>query len=217
MAILKKQKKQTTPIHNSIQIWYEGTTDNEAILSLDINIWRLNKPNRKLLMDFGLKIEDVTQVRKVFMYFPFAFDSSNVSDLGNVFVDQQILKGIFNENYVASTDNQNPKNIIVKDDTTNKIIFSIYQFTNSDIAVNNEFGGTIISFEVKPIHQTKTRYYRFRLSSTKYHPLIEHLRPKNTFFESAFIETELLDFRINEKRNQDPNLIEKMVENLSLS
>lgn len=214
MTIFKKRIKETPPIHNSIQIWYEGDGRDDAILSLDINIWRLKNSNKKLLMDFGLKIEDVTNIKKVFMYFPFKFNSTNVSDLGNTFLDQQILKGIFNENYVVSANTQNPKNILVKDDDTNNIVFSIYQFADSDIEVTTAFGGTILSFEVKPTPQTNTRYYRFRISSTDYKPLIEHHRPKNTFFESAFIETELLDFRINEKRNQDPDLIEKIVENL---
>ncbi len=210
----KNNQKSTHPIHNSIQIWYEGNKDYQAEIALDINIWRMNNFEKSVLMDFGLKIEDASIVKTIFMYFPFEFDNTNITDLGKTFLDQQILKGIFNENYVISANTKNPKNILVKDDNTNDVKFSIYKFEDSDFSVTNGFGGTILSFEVKIPPQTKSRYYRFRISCKEYPPFIEHYQPKNTFFESAFVETELLDFRINEKRNQDPSLIEAIVEKL---
>lgn len=210
-------KKNTVikPIHNSIQIWYEAKGTDEAGLDLDINIWRLKSIETKVFMDFGLKIEKSSDVNQVYIYFPFIFEKQSVSDLGETFRNPVILKGIFNENYVISDNTNNPKNLLVKDDDTNDVLFSIYTFSNeNDLKVENIYDGTIISFVVKKAVQTDIRYYRFRIATRDYSPFIEHHRPKNTFFESAFIETELLDFRINEKRNQDPNLIEKITEHM---
>lgn len=210
-----KKDTVTKPIHNSIQIWYEGEKSVSAGLELDVNIWRLKSVRTKVIMDFGLKIKKSSLVNKVYIYFPFNFEKQSVSDLGKAFQNPGILKGIFNENYVISDNTSNPKNLLVKDDETNKVLFSIYTFTDeNDLKIENAYAGTIISFAVKQAAQTETRYYRFRIATRDYSPFVEHHRPKNTFFESAFIETELLDFRINEKRNQDPNLIEKITEHM---
>lgn len=209
----KRRNKEKKPIHNSIQIWYDGKENADVILDLDVNIWRIKTPKTCVFMDFGLKIEKSSDIKRAYIYFPFVFDKDAIFDLGKTFENAHTLQGIFNENYVTSTNSSNPKNILVKDDVTNNILFSIYKFNvNDDFKVENSYGGTIISFKVKDAKETKTRYYRFRISIKEYSPFIEHHRPKNTFFESAFIETELLDFRINEKRNQDPSLIEKITE-----
>lgn len=210
----RRKKATIQPVHNSIQIWYSSKNNVDVELDLDINIWRLKNTKTDVFMDFGLKIEKASVVDKLFIYFPFLFDKSAIVDLGNTFENPQILKGIFNENYVISNNTSNPKNILVKDDTTNGALFSVYKINvENDFSVENSYGGTIVSFDVKKAKQTETRYYRFRIATKEFSPFIEHHRPKNTFFESAFIETELLDFRINEKRNQDSSLIEKITEN----
>lgn len=218
---LKMKKKVAQPTnnsvqtHNSIQIWYEGKKESIVSLDLDINIWRLKSEDTKIFMDFGLKIDKASDVTRAYIYFPFVFDKNSIIDLGNSLSNPQILKGIFNENYIISANTNNPKNLIIKDDNTNKVLFSAYAFNvNDDFKVEKTFDGTVISFNVKKTNQTDVRYYRFRIAAKDYSPFIEHHKPNNSFFESAFIETELLDFRINEKRNQDPSLIERIMEQM---
>lgn len=211
--LFRRKNKEVQPIHSSMQIWYTGEHNKDTILELDINLWRLEKIKNGIYMDFGLKIKKASDVEKVFIYFPFVFYKNEVLDLGTMFNDNKILKGIFNENYLVSINTTNPKNILVKDDISNEILFAIYAFdVEKDIAIENMYGGTIMSFEVKRASQTDAKYYRFRICLKEYSPFIEHYQPKNSFFESAFIETEMLDFRINEKRNQDPNLMERIIE-----
>lgn len=207
-----KQKKKKQSIHNSIQIWYEGTEG--AKLELDVNIWRIKHFFRKIYMDFGLKVKGVKEVQKIFIYFPFEIQMREITDLGGQFSDVRMLKGIFNENYVPDADN---KNIMVLDGKTGNSLFSIYQIdTQKDLTLEKLYGGVVLSFEVKP-HGGDEKYFRFRIQPRKYGTFIERYRPKNSFFESAFVETELLDFRINEKRNQDLSLIETIKEHRQFS
>lgn len=201
-------KDKTESIHNSLQIWYEGT-DN-ARLQLDINVWRLKDLwQRRIYLDFGINVLDSKFVKKVYIYFPFAIDKSNILDLGSELEKVSLLNGIFNENYVI---NKHNKNIFVKEENNNNVVFSIYQLDiDKDISFETCYSGTIISFNVKGM--THPRYYRFRIYAKDYGTLFEKYKPRNSFFDSAFIETEMVDFRINEKRNQDVGLLEIMEEN----
>lgn len=179
-------------------------------MQLDINIWRLDSSKKKILLDFGFKVFNTSAVKNIFIYFPFKITKDMVSDLGCKLENISILKGIFNENYSIQQDN---KNIIVKDQDNNEQ-FSIYKFDiQENINIKDEYNGSVLSFSVKDYGTKKVRYYRFRLSLNECFPLINYYRPKNSFFESAFIETEVLDFRINEQRNQNEELLEKISEN----
>ena len=72
---------KVTPIHNSLQIWYSGQP--KAELQLDINVWRLKDTlKRKIYLDFGIKIMTPNIVEKVYIYFPFIFNKTNIVDLG---------------------------------------------------------------------------------------------------------------------------------------
>lgn len=205
--MLAKKKGETQSIRNSIQIWYEG--DAGASLELDVNIWRIKKRFRKIYIDFGLHIKEVEKVHYIHIYFPFEVQKEDIIDLGNQFTEAKMLKGVFNENYIPDVEN---KNIVVKDAKTNKSLFSIYQIDiKQDVKLVKKYDGVVISWEVKK-YKVEEKYFRFRITPQKYGTFVEHYRPKNSFFESAFVETELLDFRINEKRNQNMSLIEDITE-----
>jgi len=212
--------------YNSIQIWHEfktkssPTTNDENICipisEIDVNIWRLKKKwlGRHNYLDIGLKIINGQSIQKVYMYFPFIITETEISDLGFQLRNQEVLNGIFNENY--SADNNNKLTTIKQGNTT---VFTVYELQSSpqgrDIALSHEYGGTVISFEVKSKNNDKM-YYRFRIASKNFGNFFEIFKPKNSFFESAFAETEIVDFRMNEKRNQDLSLMEKISENRSL-
>ena len=207
---MNSSKDKIESIHNSLQIWYEGK-QNSSGLEMDVNVWRLKgKIKREIFLDFGLKVLCPEDVCKIFIYFPFLLDKGNLISLGKQMENDSLLNGIFNENYVIST---KAKNISVIEENSIKEAFSIYQLDiEKDITIENVFSGTVVSFIVK--HKNNTpRYYRFRVQARKYGTLFERYKPKNSFFESAFIETEIIDFRINEKRNQDNGLVERIDEN----
>ena len=200
-------KDRVMPIHNSLQIWYEG--QEKAELQLDIKVWRLKSIwQRNIYLDFGIKILNPHKVKRVFVYFPFGVNKANIMDLGKELENTSLLNGIFNENYTIQT---HTKNIIVKDDMGNAF-FSIYELDiEKDITLERSFSGTVMSFEVK--ESPNPKYYRFRIKAENYGTLFEKYKPKNSFFDSAFIETEMIDFRINEKRNQHAGLMEMIEEN----
>ena len=199
-------------IYNSIQIWYtkQSSSDTDVSLQLDINIWKFNKklPNN-IFLDFGLKLIGCDNVDRVYIYIPLSFTKNNIVDLGAKLENLDILQGIFNANYTITKRPENLNNLLVQEN--GKVLFAIYKYNNLDsFLVTSEYGGTVLSFPVKAHKQTPNRYYRFRIKLTSFEPFIESHHPKNSFFESAFIETEFLDFRLNEIRNQNKDLLERI-------
>ena len=208
-----KSNEKTRKNCSSIQIWYESALDDSVDLELDINLWRLDNQNNTAYFDLGLKIHDSLKVARAYVYFPFVFDSSQITDLGDRLKDLDIVKGVFNEEYSVHLDR---KHIVVQDTNTAEEKFRIYRMDSRDLKVENDFNGvkgTVVSFAVSDGNNNHTLYYRFRIKVDELLPFIEHYQPKNSFFESAFIETEMIDVRINEKRNQDDNLIEHIAQN----
>ena len=214
MVNVKRGNKE--PISNSMQIWYSG--QNGAKLELDINVWRLKSFFRKTYIDFGMKISEPNKVEKVYIYFPFNVSKEKIEDLGGKLENQSTLKGIFNENFVPCTSEKNSKiiEVIENKNDTKKTKFSVYKLSDEDFDIESgKFGGTLVSFKVKGEKtgtQVSDQYYRFRIFPKKYGTFVKRYRPQNSFFESAFIETEIVDFRIAEKRNQSENLLEAIAE-----
>ena len=217
----KKATTESQPKCSGIQIWYESYNPKVYVcLDMDINLWRLDNQSNLAYLDIGLMIHDTFTVKKVNIYFPFKFGINKITNLGEKLGDLTTLQGVFNEDYSIKSSN---KEIVVTDDNKREV-FRIYSLDKTqDLNVEEQYNGTLVSF--KPSGNRKNyanqptterhhkTYYRFRIEADNFFPFIERYQPKNSFFESAFIETEVIDVRINEKRNQNTSLIEAIQEN----
>lgn len=215
---LDKKSKHNIYSHNSLHIWYSSNNTTEiqqSDLEMDLNVWKLKKSSDRITyIDFGLNVTNPLNINKIFVYFPFKMKGSRFADLGSCLTDVELLNGIFNDKYsVASSNKWN----IVSDRETQKQIFAIYRLdVKSDVSFEDNYGGTIISFTVKNTKGNIPAYYRFRINPEKetkssgFGSFFHEYRPNQTFFQSAFNVTEITDFRINEERNQDKTLKEKI-------
>ncbi|HLP48660.1 MAG TPA: hypothetical protein VK186_10275 [Candidatus Deferrimicrobium sp.] len=218
---------------NTISIWYKkkvDCTENEfekVSLDLHFNFWKLkekwsfkaNKVKRKwpfttdyaYFLDIGLKIKDFKFIDTVKLYFPFELKKDAIKDLGNFVVnDTSLVNAIFNEEYkIISIPNKKFSDLEHPD---NKRNFSIYCIdTNNDLVIEKKHNGSIVTLNVGTINcGNKECYFRFRISSEFLRQFTHLYTPKNSLFQSAFIETEVIDLRLNEKRNLDQNLLEEM-------
>jgi hypothetical protein len=198
---------------NSIQIWCEAQADvvEAPDLNIDINVWHYGKNRDKTLLDFGLKVFSASKVKSIYIYFPFPVGMTEIEDLGYKMRDQMLLNGIFNEHYTSDVDPSNNKRNIIKEKGNSK--FVIYEFSKENLNFSLAHEGTVLqirAFDVVSSSEELPIYFRIRIKNVNYRPFFEVIRPKNSIFESAFMETELVDFRINELRNQDRDLIERI-------
>jgi hypothetical protein len=72
------------------------------------------------------------------------------------------------------------------------------------------YGGSIINIKVSTGEDIKPIYYRIRINSDKLEGLYTRYKPESQWLESHYTNNELIDLRVNEKRNLDRSLLEEM-------
>ena len=174
-------------------------------------MWKLGKrKSANCFLDIGLMIKDATKVSHINIFIPQRVARSDIEDLGITFRrNPDLVSTLFNEDYRTSLGAQGK---IVEVLNVNKTpIFCIYVLDlDIDVSVENAFGGSIIKIRIPQELADKKHYYRIRLKSS-YVDSISHIyTPPNSWLESAFSQTELVDFRINEKRNLSGSLLERI-------
>lgn len=194
----------------SIAIWYTPIELNNITLSeveLHFNFWKIpngTKGYHKFL-DIGIKLDNTDNVKKLNIYFPKDIASSDFVDIVSKFIDKaDLVSAIFNENYKVISDGTMKSYEIT--DSKNNFVFTIYKTSASDLEYQKANKGTIVS--IKVLRQSKKSYYRFRLKGSYIDSLSTVSKPTNAILESAFSEIEMIDFRVNEIRDLNQDLLE---------
>lgn len=197
----------------SIAIWYTPTKKEEITISdveLHFNFWKIpngSKKHKKFL-DIGIKLDDTSNIESLNLYFPKQITPSSFEDIISKFIDKaDLVSAIFNENYKVTSDGTKKSYEIT--DSKNNFVFTIYKTSANDIEFqNNICNGTII--KIKVLKQSKKSYYRFRLKGEFIESLSTINKPTNAILETAFSEIEMIDFRVNEIRDLNQDLLERI-------
>ena len=81
----------------------------------------------------------------------------------------------------------------------------------NDISMlKKNYGGSVINIKLNSGAAIKPLYYRIRINSNKLEEFYARYKPESPWLESHATKTELIDFRVNEKRNLDRTLLEDM-------
>jgi len=155
-------------------------------------------------------LEKASNVSCINIYIPKPIDISDIEDLGIRFKKEpDLVSSLFNEDYRAYP--RIHEKIIDVLDIEGNPVFHIYILDpESDLATEDAYGGSIVSIRVPKELANEKHYYRIRLKNP-YVDSISHIyAPPNSVLESAFSQTELADFRVNEKRNLDDSLLRRM-------
>lgn len=198
---------------NCIAIWCSSVNIQSTSHSLEVhfNLWKLGKKRKaNCFLDIGLMIQKATNVSHLNIFIPEPVAMSNIEDLGKTFREQpDLVSSLFNEDYrVASRAKEKIVEVL---DVDRIPVFYIYVLDlNSDVVIENAYGGSIIKIRIPKELANEKHYYRIRLKNS-YVDSISHIyTPPNSVLESAFSQTELVDFRLNEKRNLNSSLLERM-------
>lgn len=210
----------------SLAIWFEANTD-EKILKAEfhVNFWKLAKSRKKKgeffrFVDLGLKIPEAAKVKFLYIGIPDEA-SSNVEDyglrpyshgdeqlrlldLGSVICQEPLLQAVFNENYQK----RNSPNIKYSEIYGESGIteFFIFHLESSDIEVEHKNGYLIFKLDIG--QAPGPSYFRIRLTGDRIRSLFsEFEEPSNARLQSAFSSIEIIDFRVNEKRNIDKRFL----------
>lgn len=196
----------------SIAIWYKPTDNNIELnekLDLHFNFWKI--PNRTSeshkFLDIGIKISNTKNIKSLKIYFPVKIKETDFEDIVEKFIHKvDLVSAIFNENYkVISAPSS--KSFEIRN-TKNEFVFNIYKTSNSDLFFEQKHGGSIISINIPK--QEKANYFRFRIKGDFINSLSTISVPTNSILESAFSEIEMIDFRVNEIRDLNHDLLEQI-------
>ncbi len=200
----------------SFAIWY-STQDNvgseidlEKKATVHINLW--DKPNENkntYCFDIGVLVEDIRDIKSIYIYAPFSLQMSQIKDLGSVISDNRLVNAIFNENF--TTTEGEPKRLIVNG-SNSKPSFIIYsldienQITHRSSKSNGITPGTILelqinSIEIKP-KDIFRYYFRLRIEVEKEGIAFINDEIKGiSILNNKFTNTEIIDFRLNDIRS----------------
>jgi len=204
---------------NCLAIWYKhkpSKPKEELGVDLHLNLWELDRKNvgegksHKDFLDIGIMIENPSNVANINIFTPFKVNKDEIEDLGHYFKDDKLVAAVFNEQYDVTASTQN-KTLKVKDNK-DKVKFYIYMVdVKNDIRKQTRnYGGSVFSIKVSTGEDIKPIYYRIRINSKKLEELYSKYKPETHWLQSHYHKTELIDFRINERRNLDGSLKEAM-------
>jgi hypothetical protein len=203
---------------NCLAIWYKPKPlkpKEELGIELHLNLWKLNKKNgRKIVgiknfLDIGIMIEKPDNVANIYIFLPFRITKSKIEDLGRYFKNNDLLDAIFNQRLNAIPSDQ-PKTLSINDHDKNKFFIYMIDIKNDVRMPAKNYGGSIINIKVSIGEDIKPIYYRIRINSDKLEGLYTRYKPESQWLESHYTNNELIDFRVNEKRNLDNSLLEEM-------
>ena len=195
----------------SIAIWYESSNIGENIseAELHINLWKIPLKHGKYhrFLDIGIKLDRTDCIGKLNIYFPTQIKKKDINDVVQRFInDNSLVCAIFNEDYKITSNPQSKFYSISK--FNNEFEFDAYKLEDNDITITDNFEGSIV--QITPPYNVRKTYLRIRICG-KYCSRIGAIeKPSNSFIQSAFSKTELIDFRVNDFRDLNYSLIEKI-------
>lgn len=197
-----------------LAVWCEGEKISETCAcpyEVHFNLWTNTNP---YILDIGIKVKYVKELKKICIYFPFELTSDTLEDLGKTITSSKLLLNtVFNEYYTKEEDLE-PKQIAVRDN--GETIFYVYQLdTSNDICVKNKYKGTILTINLsngKNLKENKMYYYRFRCKSPNLKKFVEK-RTDLSLLNALLIENDFVDFRLNDWRSLNNDSLSEHVRN----
>lgn len=198
----------------SLALWKESVSGNINEIpqaEIHFNLWKLptkKKSEFERFLDIGLLLDDISDIKKLHIYYPAKIFIDDVEDLVGKIVtsrDNRLINTLFNANYHFHSA-PNSDYYRISDATGER--FSLYELKpESNIQVEEINHGSRITICFRGTKPTKA-YIRVRINHD-YTTLFSHIdTPSNAIFQSAFSRTEIIDFRINEARELSNELLE---------
>ncbi|MGE5409871.1 MAG: hypothetical protein ACM3MI_02850 [Clostridiales bacterium] len=160
-------------------------------------------------LDIGLMISDYQQIEDVCLYLPFEITEKEVQDLWNLVGDKDLVNAIFNEDYKVQGEGNANYHVIFNSEE--KALFHVCKIKNDKaFSCSKGYGGTIIKIKISELGVPtglNSLYLRFRINSPHLVEFSSEDKPTNSKLQSAFSLSEILDFRLNEKRILDNDLL----------
>ena len=184
---------------------------------LHFNIWCDLPGDAPDVLDVGILLKDARTFSGVYLYIPAEVPAESVEDLSSILEDTKTLSAVFNDTLVVGDISDNSFEA-KKDGAVKLHVIKLNEFSKYTnlkyIEEEQNRVGTVIEFK-KTIFEKSTligNYYiriRIKLDQQLASLFKNEIVPSDRIFTSSFYRTEMIEFRINEKRNYSEALIKK--------
>lgn len=200
-------------MRGSLALWCDprgnAIEGHQPGIEVHFNIWRDLSDGIDVL-DVGFKFDDPRTIQRLYFYLPAHLEKNSIEDLSKVLNDSKTLSAVFNDTLLC-----NPivsATFEAKKEGTGRTVFHVCSINiESDVGVQHILEadgskGTIILFEDNfflSMNKLGDYYFRFRirLKAELANLFSENHMPKDRIFHSAFSKTDIVELRLNERRN----------------
>lgn len=209
----------------SMAFWADLKSETRDTLPkavMNFNLWaQCGKTKEPSFLDIGFIVSNIFSAEKLHFYIPFG-KKTDVRDLADLICNTETIGAIFNEEYSVTDLPVTRKLWPVRDESQGKTVFVIYKWDPSEsepaVKINEldnhqglriDIDPKIIESEIDRLNSTKVEktddfYFRFRVNlptSDENDSLVRRYTPANTFLQSTFATTYIVDFRLNDNRS----------------
>lgn len=201
----------------SIGVWYKVCEEECPQLEFHINLWNLKKGKKNPIpfIDLGVGIPQFRKIKSLDILLPFEITETEIVDLYEMVKEPDTARLIFNEIEceIASKD----RYVIIQSDNFEnaKWLINIKKENalESFVTCSKKGESTCLSLDFTELKkdskfsQYDDLYLRFRLNSESIkRTLFCPIHKKNWFLESGFVETQIVDIKVNQERNLPHNI-----------
>ncbi len=191
--------------------FYSDKGDSPLEVDVHFNLWnQCGWKNDLTYLDVGVMIHRLENERRLYINFPFKFESTDILDLNDALKEIETLNAIFNESYYSKIRPNSKWIDILSGDTK---VFGIYLLDSSkdkNICVKHEDGSTIIELKIPIESVTDKIYIRFRVKIPQETPIIRTYDRPYKWVRGIFQQSYVIDFRYNDKRSFSKTILENI-------
>lgn len=187
--------------------------DDKVMADFQINYWKLPKKywGYTRFLDLGVLLYDAKDVSSILFYVPFKINDGQLSDLGKVLANDNLLSILFNEPFKVENDPNIRDYRFATSTGEKKQAFWIACLASTDFKVHPQVHGTLVEvlLKTKPNAQKGIKkaadekkdnynlYIRIRISNISDVSLSYIESVSNDFFQSVFSRTEMMNLHVN--------------------
>ncbi len=198
-------------MRGSLAVWCDTSTPDieghPPRIDLHFNIWCDLPDGIPNVLDVGLLFKEYRTIESVYFYIPGRIVENDIIDLSPILSDSTTLSAVFNDTFEVGDPN-NAHFDVRKGNVVFMYVMKLDVTRHLSIEHIKDDGniGTILKFTKSILMEGDAigdRYVRFRikLCGTLSKMFVNEVVPIDKIFSSTFYRTEIIEFRINERRN----------------
>lgn len=183
-------------------------------VEVHINIWRNNQRNKRNhfdLFDIGFRFEELRALRSLSISLPFVIGPENVCDLFDLMHDTATLSAIFNDTLAPGSMQDGGNSFAASHAESKRVKFYVWRCPAEErqfsLIGEGRDRGTIITISDKFFDRLRPQigdhYFRMRIKVPVdvENGFVSSNGPKDSAFLSTISTSEIVEFRLNERRN----------------